>query len=215
LAGEFWSASLATEVWPSHGVGELTRPLQQPHPPLAMAMASPGGATAELIAEKSMIPISANFVPIDFARAQWESYAAKRDELGLVADPSIWRVCRNILVTESEAQADDILADPDGVFGHYFRYLRGVAKMTRFDQEQSIEVLNEELGVQKALDACVIAGTAEHVTERLIAMADITGPFGTLVAVGHDADGTDLWENSIRSLAQDVAPAVGQHVGQL
>ena len=215
LDGEFWSAQLADEVWPSHGVGELARPLQKPHPPLAMAMASPGGSTAELIAERSMIPISANFVPTAFAKAQWESYATKRNELGLKVDPSIWRVCRNVLVTGSQAEADEILADPDGVFSHYFRYLRGVAKMTRFDQSQPIEDLNEQLGVAKALDACVIAGTAEHVIERLIDMADTIGRFGTLVSVGHDWDGTDRWERSIRSLAEDVAPMVGNHVDQL
>jgi len=215
LDGEFWQASLATEIWPSHGVGELARPLQQPHPPLAMAMVSPGGATAETIAERDLIPISANFVPIDFVEAQWASYSAKRAELGRAADRDIWRVCRNVLVTESQAQADEIVADPDGVFAHYFRYLRGVANMTAFDQSRSDVELNEEFGVDRAIESCVIAGDAAHVSERLIAMADQVGRFGTLVAVGHDEDGTDLWANSIRSLAADVGPKVAQHVDSL
>ncbi|GIT52995.1 MAG: hypothetical protein Ct9H300mP16_01550 [Pseudomonadota bacterium] len=54
---------------------------------------------------------------------------------GLLRDPSetrqpadrmIWRVCPNILVTDSDARAEDILADPDGVFAYYYRYIRGV-----------------------------------------------------------------------------------------
>jgi alkanesulfonate monooxygenase SsuD/methylene tetrahydromethanopterin reductase-like flavin-dependent oxidoreductase (luciferase family) len=215
LEGEYWSASLANEVWPSQGVGELARPLQQPHPPMAMAMASPGGATAELIAERSFIPISANFVPIDFLVGQWESYSGTRERLGLPVDRSIWRVCRNILVCDSQDRADEILADPDGVFAHYFRYLRGVAKMTAFDQSLPDTELNGLLGVQRALDACVIAGTVDHVTERLIDMADTLGRFGTLIAVGHDWDDTDLWPDSMTSLATHVAPRVAQHVDSL
>lgn len=215
ITGDYWSASLEHEVWPNHGVGELPRPLQDPHPPLAMAMSSPGGATSQYIAEMDMIPISANFVPIEFAAAQWESYAARRAELGRDADAAIWRVCRNILITESDAQAEEILGNPDGVFGHYFRYLRGVAKMTGFDQSQPVAALNEELKVDKALAACVIAGSAATVTERLIEAANITGRFGTLVSVGHDWDDTDLWSNSIERLASEVGPVVGQHVDQL
>lgn len=215
LDGEFWRASLADEIWPSHGVGELARPLQQPHPPMAMAMVSPGGSTAETIAERGFIPLSANFVPLDFVEAQWTSYAAKREELGRDVDRGIWRVCRNILVTESQAQADEIVADPDGVFAHYFRYLRGVAKMTAFDQSLSDAELNVEFGVDRAIESCVIAGDASHVTDRLIAMADQIGRFGTLVATGHDEDDTGLWARSIAALADDVAPTLSQHVDAL
>lgn len=215
LEGEHFSASLVDQTWLSQGVGELAQPAQRPHPPLAMAMVSPGGPTAELIAEKSMIPISANFVPVDFVAAQWASYAAKRDELGLEADPAVWRVCRNVLVTESAAEAEAAVSDPDGVFAHYFRYLRGVAKMTDFDQTLSVEHLNAELRVDKAIESCVIAGTAAEVTERLVEMADTIGGFGTLVAVGHDWDDTDMWQRSTRALAEDVAPALAQHVDSL
>jgi alkanesulfonate monooxygenase SsuD/methylene tetrahydromethanopterin reductase-like flavin-dependent oxidoreductase (luciferase family) len=215
LDGKYWQASLQDEMWPSHGVGEFPKPLQQPHPPLAMAMVSPGGNTAEMIAARSMIPISANFVPTSFVRDQWLSYAAKREELGLAIDPSIWRVCRSILITDSDQQAAEILADPEGVFSYYFRYLRGVAKMTRIDQSLSATELNEQLGVAGLVEQCMIVGTADTVTDRLVAMADEIGRFGTLVSVGHDWDGSGTWERSIVALAEQVAPKVGQHVDSL
>lgn len=215
LQGEFWSASLAREIWPSHGVGELPRPLQDPHPPMAMAMVSPGGATAEMIASRSFIPISANFVPVDFLVGQWASYSQTRRDLGLDVDRSIWRVCRNILITESQAEADEVVADPDGVFAHYFRYLRGVGKVTSFDQNLDNHELNGVLGVDRALDSCVIAGTVDHVTERLVAMADTLGRFGTLIMVGHDWDDSGRWPRSMHYLAEQVGPKVGQHVDSL
>ena len=61
LSGSYWNATLKQQIWPSHGVGSLCKPLQHPHPPIAMAMVSPGGKTAETIAERDFIPISANF----------------------------------------------------------------------------------------------------------------------------------------------------------
>ena len=111
LQGQYWQAQLHHQIWPSHGVGALCKPLQAPHPPLMMAMVSPGGRTAETIAERSYIPMSANFVPLDVVAAQWQSYAARRDALDLPAERNIWRVCRNILVTDSDAEAEDLLAE--------------------------------------------------------------------------------------------------------
>lgn len=228
-SGAYWSAELKEQYWPSHGVGQLARPLQQPHPPLAMALASPDGDSVRTVAERSFIPISANFVPISAVAGQWTTYRSVRDRLGLPVDPSIWRVCRNILVTESDEEADELLADPDGTFGFYFRYLAGVRDMARLRAEDdaadddptttdpaSLLSRNSELKVPLAIEKCVIAGSAATVTERLIDMADTIGRFGTLVAVGHDWDDDgDRWLTSMTRLAEDVAPVVSQHVDTL
>lgn len=217
-AGAHWEASIETQIWADYGVGGLPKPLQQPHPPMAMAMVSPGGRTSQTIAERSFIPMSANFVPIENAKAQWESYSAKRDELGLPIDRDIWRVCRNILITESQAQADEIVADPEGVFSFYFRYLRGVGSIKKMAAEcpdATDQELNDYFDIPAMIESCVIAGTVETVSEKLIDTADYLGPFGTLVSVGHDWDGTDLWPSSMRRLADDVAPSVSQHMDTL
>jgi len=214
FAGEFWQASLQDQIWPSHGVGELCKPLQRPHPPIAMAMVSPGGRTAETIAERDFIPMSANFVPADVVQAQWQSYSERRDALGREADRNIWRVCRNILITDSDSEAEDLLADPDGDFTFYFRYLRGLREMREIAAHTDITIpaLNTMLNVQAAIDSCVIAGSADTVLAKLVALTDQIGAFGTLVAVGHDWDESDRWQRSIASLASDVRPALSQHM---
>ena len=214
LDGQYWQASLEDQVWSSHGVGALCRPLQDPHPPIMMAMVSPGGRTAQTIAEKNFIPMSANFVDIDTVRSQWLTYAARRGELNLTADRSNWRVCRNLLVTDSTAQAEDLCNDPDGPFAFYFRYLRGLRRMEEIAglNAPSVTALNELLGVAAAIEDCVIAGTEADVLARLVAMADHLGGFGTLVAVGHDWDDQGTWQRSMASLAQDLAPQLSQHI---
>ncbi len=205
------------EIWPQAGVGRFPKPLQKPHPPIAMAMIGPGGPTAALIAERDFIPISANFVPVENIESQQRTYRQARDRLDRPVDLGVWRVCRSILVTGSDAQAEELLSDPDGTLAFYFRYLRGVRRIAEFRDRQDAapETLNAFLEVGQALEDCVIAGSAKTVTDRLITLVDRLGPFGTLVSVAHDWDDADLWQDSMRMLAVDVMPAVSQHARAL
>ena len=217
LDGKFFSGALESHIWPSHGVGQLPRPLQQPHPPLAMALASPAGRSVDAVAERGFIPLSANFVPQSSLRTQWESYAKRRAELDLEADRNIWRVCRSVLITDSDAQAEEILADPDGTFSFYFRYLGGVRDIPALTSgpEPGIVELNQRYNVAKGIEKCVIAGSVETVTARLAEMVDQIGPFGTLISVGHDWDETDKWFTSLHRLATEVQPVISQHMATL
>ena len=215
--GEHYGRSLERRVWLSHGVGQFARPLQQPHPPIAMAMVGPGGLTAETIAQRDMIPISANFVPIENVSAQWRDYALAREKAGQIADRQVWRVCRNILVTETDEAGAQLLTDPDGVIAHYFRYIRGVRQIEEFRslQQEPLSLLNEFLEVPAALEDCAIVGSADTVLARLIELVDELGPFGTLVMVGHDWDESGLSQGSMRRLARDILPQLKQHVDSL
>jgi alkanesulfonate monooxygenase SsuD/methylene tetrahydromethanopterin reductase-like flavin-dependent oxidoreductase (luciferase family) len=214
IEGRHYNFALERVVWPHGGIGRMCRPLQKPHPPIALAMVGPGGPTAAYIAERDFIPLSANFVAVGNVEAQWDAYAAARAGAGKPADPSVWRVCRNILVTESRAEARDLVADPDGTFGYYFRYLRGArhyAEGGSLDPGLTGAELHELLAVQEMIDACVIAGTAEEVLDRLAALVDLLGPFGHLVMVGHDWDATRRWQTSMRRLKDEVMPRLSQH----
>lgn len=217
VEGRHWNIKMEREIWPQAGVGQFPKPLQTPHPPIAMAMVGPGGPTAAYIAERDFIPISANFVPIENIEGQLRAYREARDRLGRPTDLAVWRVCRNLLVARSDAHAEELLDDPDGTLAFYFRYLRGVRRIAeiRNQQQTTPELLNAFLGVDQALSDCVIAGSARTVTDRLIALVDRLGPFGTLVGVGHDWDDGDLWRDSMTALATDVMPVVSQHADSL
>ncbi len=213
VEGRHWNFAMDREIWPQAGVGKFPKPVQKPHPPIAMAMVGPGGPTAAFIAERDFIPISANFVPVENIEGQQRAYAEQRDRLDRPVDLNVWRVCRNILVTGSDAQAEELLSDPDGTLAFYFRYLRGVRRIADFRdrQDEPPESLNAFLDVDQALEDCVIAGSAKTVTDRLTALVDRLGPFGTLISVGHDWDDAVLWQESMRMLAADVMPTVSQH----
>ncbi|NND49598.1 MAG: LLM class flavin-dependent oxidoreductase, partial [Rhizobiales bacterium] len=212
--GDHWNFALERAIWPHGGVGQLCHPMQRPHPPIAMAMVGPGGPTATYIAEHDFIPISANFIPLENVEAQWSAYSAAREAAGKPADPAIWRVARNILVTETEGEARDQLSNLDGTLAYYFRYLRGartLAEGRQIDASLNAAELHQELGVAEMIDQCVIAGTSHQVLDQLVALVDRLGSFGHLIMVGHDWEETGLWQSSMRRLAEDVMPKLSQH----
>lgn len=206
-------ASLTDAVWPQHGVGLMSKPLQQPHPPIAMAVSGRNSGTAEAIGKRGWIPISANFATAADVATHWTRYASGADEAGRAADRAVWRVARNMLVTESDAQAADILADPDGVFAFYFRYLRGLRMIAELRPHHDADpaTLNRLLDVEADVADLVIAGTAQTVTEKLIDLYDVTGGFGTLLLAAHDWEDADLCRASMARLAEDVLPALARH----
>jgi len=210
----YWPLKLDEAVWPRHGLGLMPKPLQQPHPPIAMALVSPNSSSARAVARRGWIPISANFIPAADAATHWPLYAAEREAMGQRPDPSIWRVARNILVTESDSQAADILADPDGVFAFYFRYLRSLRQLPELADKHDAPVaeLNALLDVPGAVAEMVIAGTAETVLAKLCALRETVGDFGTLLLAGHDWEDAALNRASMRRLAEDVMPRFTRHM---
>ena len=147
----------------------------------------------------------------------WPLYAEAAEQAGRPADPSVWRVARNLLVTESEAQACDILADPDGLFHFYFRYLRSLRRLPEVKAiaDAPAEELNALLDVEEAVAEIPICGTAATVLDRLVALREEIGPFGTLLIGMHDWEDPEICRASMRGLAENVLPAFSQHCGAL
>ncbi len=212
LKGEFWDITVKDFVMPEYGVGIMGKPLQKPHPPIALALRSPKSGSALLCAERDWIPISGNFIPTAFVKGHWDDYAAARDKVGKPADRDIWRVARSILVADSDSEAIDYVKNPDSGINFYFRYLRTLAAMRTTPGLPSAEVRAEvDVQVNEALEDQVIAGDPDSVLDQLIAFRDQTGHFGTLLATGHDWDRAGLWKRSMALLAEDVMPRFRQH----
>ncbi|MFT5173654.1 MAG: alkanesulfonate monooxygenase SsuD [Gammaproteobacteria bacterium] len=210
---EFWPVSMSKSLLLEYGVGKPGKPLQKPHPPIAITLRSPQSASAELAAQRGWIPISGNFVPSSHIAGHWPGYAAVRDKLNLPADPSIWRVARSIVITETDEEAREYVHREDGGMRFYFTYLftlasiRGQDNVTLTDESRA-QVAEK---VEDALENMVISGSAQTVLDKLIALRDEIGHFGTLLATGHDWDDAVLWKSALRRLAEDVMPRFSQH----
>ncbi len=218
IAGKNWNIRVKNTIRLDHGVGEMIKPLQKPHPPIATSIASRNSHSARVAGEHGWIPLSANFVPPSNVRTHWEAYAAGADAAGRRPDPGLWRVARSILVADSDAQAADYLADPRCGARFYFDYLYRNATirpggMNNF--KARLDMADTAVTLDYMLDAMMIVGSPSTVLDRLVAFGDEIGPFGTLVMTAHDWDDGPLWRRSMALLAEEVMPRLAQHAEAL
>lgn len=213
LDGEFWDVRVTEASWPELGVGHMAQPFQKPHPPVAMSVMSPFSGSAKTAGERGWIPISANFVPANNVASHWQAYAKGATAAGQPTDGSIWRVARSIVVTETDAEAEDYVQKANGVFQFYFHYLLTLLKsagaVVLFKPD--FDMPDDAVTVESAIETMVIAGSADTVLDKLVAFRDTVGPFGTLLMAGHDWDDKALWRGSMERLARDVMPRLSQH----
>ncbi|MEO1020544.1 MAG: LLM class flavin-dependent oxidoreductase, partial [Pseudomonadota bacterium] len=214
LKGEFWDIMLEETVQDDLGIGPIPTPYQRPYPPIAVSAMSPRSGTARLAGERGWSCISANFNPLAHTKTHWESYSEGAEQAGRRPDRNLWRVARSILVTESDAQAEEYLRNTESSVYQYFHYLRtqlghaGMVKIFKADPD----VADEDITVAHCLETMVIAGSAKTVTDRLGAMVDEIGPFGVLEATFHEWDDEHMWRRSMELLATDVLPALNRMV---
>jgi alkanesulfonate monooxygenase SsuD/methylene tetrahydromethanopterin reductase-like flavin-dependent oxidoreductase (luciferase family) len=211
IDGRFWKITLERHVYPEFKVGWVPRPFQQPHPPIALSLLTPNSASAKTAGERGWIPVSGNFFHRRYLRGHWERYAEGCEAAGRRPDPTVWRVSRSVLVTETDAEAEDYLADPGNALSFYwsffrfsFSQLRRALFMVKPDPDLPDEAVTVD-GIKRAL---TIAGSPRRVLEQLVALREETGPFGTLLMAGHDWDQPKLWRRSMELLATEVIPTL-------
>jgi len=218
IRGEFWQVRVQDMSRDAFGVGHFIKPLQRPHPPIAVSLMSPDSANARLAGERGWIPITGScLVQPRLTRSHWAQYVAGCEAAGRRPDPSVWRVTRSVWVAPSDGEAADYLASPGGPFEFYFRYvmsafgMRNTLHFVRPDgreQDESVEWLD-------IARSQVEYGSPKTVLDRLVAFAERMGPFGTLLLAAHEWDDEAACRRSMQLFAEEVQPRLAQHLGTL
>ena len=214
IDGRFWKFALKNGVWPEFKVGYIPRPLQQPHPPIALSIITPNSSSAKLAAERGWIPVSGNFFHRRYLRGHWEKYLEGCEAVGRRPDPDVWRVSRSLLVTETDAEAEEYLADPDNGLSFYYKFFIhsfAQGRKALFMIKPDVDLPDERVTVDAVKRGMIIAGSPRRVLDQLVALRDEIGHFGTLLMAGHDWDRPALWRRSMELLARDVMPRFGAH----
>lgn len=213
IDGANWPVSVKDVVFPELGVGMMGKPYQKPHPPIAMSVASERSGSAKLCGMKGWIPISASFVQPRIVPSHWEAYAEGAEKAGIKPDRSVWRVGRSMLVTESDQEAADYMADETTGVHFYWKYLLTLLKYRNAvgNYKDHPDMGDDEVTVPYILDTMMMAGSPKTVLDRLVAFHDMTGYFGTLIMTCHDWDNPPFWKRSMRLLAEEVLPKFTQH----
>jgi alkanesulfonate monooxygenase SsuD/methylene tetrahydromethanopterin reductase-like flavin-dependent oxidoreductase (luciferase family) len=215
LTGEFWTTRITETVNPKLGLGFLSKPYQQPSPPICVTAASPNSQTVRIAGQRGWGPISSSFLTETGLATHWEMLRKGAAEAGRNPSGANWRVVRCIHVAASDAEARDRVMNERSAYHYYFGYmseiLRGLGRLIALKPRPDMP--DDEVTVDKIIASRVIFGSPQTVLDKLVALRDRSGPFDSLLMTGVDWSGpNEAWEReSMRRLAEEVMPRLSQH----
>jgi alkanesulfonate monooxygenase SsuD/methylene tetrahydromethanopterin reductase-like flavin-dependent oxidoreductase (luciferase family) len=215
LQGQHWTVTTEKTFFPEIGQGIIAGPLQRPHPPIVVTAVAPFSKGVTEAASRGWDPISANFLMPAWVASHWPKYVEGCQRGGRAADPANWRVARSICVAEDDATARDYALGPQSPYRHYYNSL-----LTKLARNGRIELFKErrdmpdsEVTLDYVLDRLVLWGSPSRVADRILALREEVGEFGTLLYAGKDWVDREIGRNSMILLAEKVLPRVNAATG--
>ena len=212
IEGEFHRTRTVRSFDPNIGLGVVVRPLQRPHPPIAITSIRPDAEGPQAAGARGWTGISATYIGAYVVRAHIQSYLEGQRSAGLSADPSGWRVARSVFVADDETTARRYAHREDGAHGFYFHVMR-----TKLAKAGALDVMRDcpgqpdsELSTRRCLERLVIAGTPQSVADQILEFRSEVGAFGTLLYTGHDWTDPVLARRSMELVANDVWPRINR-----
>ncbi len=208
LKGTYWNISTARTHLPETGMGTIPLPLQRPHPPIVVTAVAPFSQGVTEAAARGWEPISANFLYPKWVKTHWGKYVEGCARAKRPADPANWRVAKTVFVANDDATAAAYATGSDGPYYYYYRSLfkklqrRGALGVFKDDPQQP----DQSVTLEKVIEKLVIHGTPARVADKIRALQEETGAFGTLLYAGVDWQDKTLARNSMVLMAEKVLP---------
>lgn len=204
--GEFWTAGYPQDA-PGH-------PWRDSVPyggkvDIALAGLSPNSPSLTFAGKNGYIPLSIYAGEASVA-GHWATYEAAAAGAGQACDRSIMRVVRDVLVAETDAQARKLALD--GAMGAAWReYLLPQYKHFGLIDAMLPGVDIATVDMDMVAEKVWIIGSPDTVAEKLAAVHQRTGGWGTTLVYSHDyLDNATPWENSLKLLTGEVAPRLAK-----
>ncbi len=165
---------------------------------------------------------SRNYSPISFfggtpqMTAHWDTWAAAMEKAGHVPERKRFRVCRDIFIADTDAEAKRLVRKT-GLMRTWKEYLKEIyVKFGLFNgiiADSGVDITPDGIDEDFLVEHVILCGSPETVIEKLEALADKVGGWGQIVANQHDSiDDPKPWEESLRRLATEVCPKVNMPV---
>lgn len=202
--GEFWDAGYPVED-PSHPFRD-TRPYGGKMQ-MAMTGLSAPSPSIKFAASRGYLPASV-YAGNAFLRSHFDDYAEIAAANGHPVGRHLHRVVRDVVVADTDAEA--IALAKKGLGRAWEAYLKPTYE--RFGVLNGLlhdpSVNPADVDADYLAEHVWIVGSPETVAEKFEKwFDDLGGPFGTLLIYSHDyIDDPSPWEESMKRLAQEVAP---------
>ena len=178
---------------------------------IAVTGLSQNSSSMRFAGERDYSPISF-FGGTPQMKAHWDTWAAAMEAKGRKADRSRYRVCRDVFIADTDAEAKRRFLS-SGLAQTWAHYLKAIyVRFGLFDgiiQDSGRDITPEMVDEDFLAEHVVLCGSPETVIEKLEALADKVGGWGQIVYNQHDSlDDPKPWEESVRRLATEVCPKV-------
>lgn len=204
--GQFWNHGFPHED-PTHPVRDIRPPGGRIQ--MAMTGLSPNSPSIGFAGARGYIPVSI-YSGNQFVKNHWDVYEAAATANGHPANRAIHRVVRDVVVADTDAEAKKFAIE-GGLGAAWEQYLAptykrfGVMEGLLADPSHNVE----DVDAAYLAEHVWITGSPETVTQKLQDWQGETGGFGQLLVYSYDyIDGPKQWDESMRRLAQEVAPKI-------
>lgn len=213
IDGKYWKFQLKENVDEEVGLGFIHRPLQQPHPPIAIPGMSRNSPSMQMAGRKGFQPFAHCLVTSNVVANLWQTYETAALEAGRTPDRSDFKIARSIFLADTTEEARR-LARANSL-GQNYEYIgnlfdRGLGRRI---YKRDLDMPDAECHLDFLMSEQIIAGDVNEVLRRLLLMIEETGPFGTLVLMSYDWDDKSSWLHSMDLFANELMPALNKAVG--
>jgi alkanesulfonate monooxygenase SsuD/methylene tetrahydromethanopterin reductase-like flavin-dependent oxidoreductase (luciferase family) len=212
IEGKFWTIRLAKNVDTETKIGYIPKPLQQPHPPIAVPGMSRNSPSMRTAGRRGFQPFAHCLIPGNVVADLWQAYEAGAREAGREPRRADFKVARSIFLADSTPEARRRARENS--LGRNYQYIGRL-----FDKGLGRRIYKRDLAMSDAdcnldylMGEQIIAGSPDEVLRRLLLLIEETGPFGTLVLMGYDWDDKESWLHSMELFARELMPALNKAV---
>ncbi|WP_324741765.1 LLM class flavin-dependent oxidoreductase [Tsuneonella sp. CC-YZS046] len=212
--GEFWNAGFPeeepaeTEEDEQHKLANYS-PWNGAFPEFAVTGFSYNSPSMKLAGERNFKPVSI-YSGLDALKKHWEVYSEANIKAGYTPNRARHAVSQTVFVADTDAEAKKEVME--GPIGYCFdRYLipiwRRFGMMDGFAKDAGIDPLKADL--EFLVDNVFVVGSPDTVVEKLNALFEKCGGWGTLQIESHDYyDDPAPWFHSLELAAKEVAPRI-------
>src|SRR6266566_3397895 len=105
IEGKFWTIRLKKSVDEETGIGFIHKPLQQPHPPIALPAMSRNSPSMKFAGQRGYQPFGHCLITGNVLADHWTTYEKAALEAGRRPSRADWKVSRSIFLADSTAEA--------------------------------------------------------------------------------------------------------------
>lgn len=184
------------------------KPLQLPHPPIAVAASTPKSGSLAFAGARGWSPMSSSLLSSTWLAAHFDQVEAGAKKAGRTADRSQWRVARDIFVGPTPKIARERARATMGraYTGHQHASRVGTIQIETTKLDPAMP--DSAVDVDYLMENVWIVGDPAECEDKIRALYDVTGGFGSLLSITADSDDAGWDHESLRLLAEDVRPRI-------